>query len=229
MRIRELRCILLLVIIFIGGASAITNSFRGMSGLINKVAKKMSSKRPTALTRNDLRRSGSLVPYSFKDSFHPLCGVISEMRTSLDTLKSQAGSELELDVRGGEFLDRIGEYYYKDFLNRCAQYTYHRQYAVLKDEIVQECTNACMDLTSGFPDISYVVSSRILCTITFPNSPLQLFSFKAILSIGHNYRTYSFVVVCLQGTLSELQADIDNYIDQIPTDQASTSIILIPF
>ncbi len=172
MRIKELRCILLLVFLLIGATSAMTNSFRSMSGLVNKVTNKLTCKLPTGLSINDLRKSGSLGSCSYKDSSYPLHNVISEMRTSLDTLKSQAGSELALDIRGGEFLDRIGEYYYKDFLNRCAQYTHHRQYKVLKDEIVQECANACMDLTSEFPDISYVVSSLLPCTITFPNSTL---------------------------------------------------------
>eukprot|EP01032_Pedospumella_encystans_P011768 gene11768-13661_t len=148
-----------------------------MSGFISKVTNKLSDKRATGLTSNDLPRSGRHVQFNSKDSAHSIYGVISEMRTDLDTLKGQACSELELDVRGSEYLDRIGEYYYEEFLNRCAQYTHHRQYKVLKDEIVQECTEACKELTSGFPDIS--------CT----------------------------------GTISELQADIDNYIDQIPADQ----------
>ena len=142
-----------------------------MSGLINKVTNKLSGKRApglTSLTSNDLPRSGRHVQFNSKAIAHSLHGIISEMRTDLDALKGQACSELELEVRGSEFLDRIGEYYYKEFLNRCAQYTHHRQCKVLKDEIVQECTEACKELTSGFPDISYTVSSLISCSITFP-------------------------------------------------------------
>ena len=139
--------------------------------MINKVKINGSDKRPASLiTSNDLQRSERLIQFSANDSAHSLHGIISEMKTDLDTLKGQACSELELEVRGSEYLDRVGEFYYKEFLNRCAQYTYHRQYKVLKDEIVQECTEACKELTSGFPEISYTVSSLISCSITFPNS-----------------------------------------------------------
>ena len=160
MHIKQLGCIFLLVTLVIGSAAARTNLFRSMPALINKVKINGSDKRPASLiTSNDLQRSERLIQFSANDSAHSLHGIISEMKTDLDTLKGQACSELELEVRGSEYLDRVGEFYYKEFLNRCAQYTYHRQYKVLKDEIVQECTEACKELTSGFPEISYTVST----------------------------------------------------------------------
>lgn len=157
MRIKEFSFIFLLAALVIAAANAGTNPFRSMSGLINKVTNKLSNKRATGLTSNDLPRSERHVQINSQDSDHSFHSVISEMRTELDTLKRQACSELELEVRGNEYLDRIGEYFYKEFLNRCAQYTHHSQYKVLKDEIVQECTEACRELSSGFPDISYTV------------------------------------------------------------------------
>lgn len=148
------------LILFVANAAGRTNPMLRFTSLLNKVTKNLSDRRHGRLTGPS--KSAPVKPemsmqQSVTSASHPLYNVFSEMKTNLETLQLQAASELELDVRGSEYLDKIGEFYYQEFLNRCGQYTYHRQYVVLKDAIVEECTETCKELTNGFPAISYTV------------------------------------------------------------------------
>lgn len=79
------------------------------------------------------------------------------MKQNLALTRRKTNAELELEVQGNEYLDRIIEYYYQEFLNRCAQYTRRKQYAPLKDAIVTECTHVYSELTTGYKELSYEV------------------------------------------------------------------------
>lgn len=124
---------------------------RRVSAFIQQVTSKSKSNKPGGFQINELGGK------DIEDSKHPLFEVMTEIKTNLAQLREKPNSELQLDVQTNEYLDKITEYYYQEFLNMCAQYTHRRQYSPLRDVILSECTEVCKEVTSHM-DLSYEVN-----------------------------------------------------------------------
>lgn len=175
---------------------------------VRKIVNRSSANKRNEASATEAQRKSSYPIKNIKSPKHPLYPVVSEMRQNLAQLREEPNTELQLDVQSNEYLDKIIEYYYQEFLNRCAQYTRRKQYAPLKDTIVNECTDVCNELTASLKELSYEVR----------------FMFSGHHNI--NIQEEQFVLhlpphITSQGHLMELQSDIDNYIQQIPPDEVS--------